>query len=102
MPRPEITIVGTINIKKENNEIKSRSAMYQINVISSIVNFVSLKQVSGKFNRLFDDLDKFNANNKCYLNKSDCIEKGEDFIYSDFESFIVRPNSHTIFFCTQY
>jgi len=54
--------------------------MFQINIISSIVNFVSLKKVAGKFNELFNDLDKFNSNNKFYLNKSDCIEKGNDFI----------------------
>ncbi len=48
-----------------------------VNVISSVVNFVSLKKVSGKFNQLFDDLDKFNSNNKPYdMKKSDKVQKG--------------------------
>ena len=70
-----------------------------VNVISSVVNFVSLKRVAGKFNQLFHDLDKFNSNNKLYLEKSDCVEKGnvskrlklklEIYIYSDFDSSIL-------------
>ncbi len=51
--------------------------MFQVNVISSVINFVSLKQISDKFNRFFNDLDNFNWKNKPYLEKSDSIEKGK-------------------------
>ena len=80
-------------------KFEHRSAMCMVNVVSSVVNFVSLKRVAGKFNQLFHDLDKFNSNNKLYLEKSDCVEKGnvskrlklklEIYIYSDFDSSIL-------------
>jgi hypothetical protein len=74
--------------KIENGEIEHRSAMFQVNVISSVINFVSLKQISDKFNRFFNDLDNFNWKNKHYLEKSDSIEKGKQNPYFGFVQLI--------------